>query len=485
MGYLKDFRWDVFLSYAHVDNDRAATQSRGWVTRFYDELHDALQKRSEREVTVFWDTDLRANQRFTPAIRAATESSALLVVLTSPRYLSSSYSKDEVEWFCQQAAKDRYGAVLDSASYETRLFNVRLYDIPHPEWLPPLRGLNEYKYFSPARSDSPAAPVRAERLGQRVPRLADDIIRTLKVMDSMRVARDPTTPVKVTRSRDTFSVYVAKVHESLVPHQEAVLDMLGARKIDVLGPASTEDLARQLISKSQVSIHLLNGFGDCGVERQLELGKGAPRQIIWLSRQVDLEKSDLSSFEQKLLALESATGADRKYELMNGENFAEDIVDAIKVLRCSWDEQVWAREQTQDLFIDVRDNDRSHAVQLFDYLSSQEIPPTTIQRYPDQPTDEAFREHVRRAKAIVFFYGSINKETLEGRLNDLTEVVRLRRQPIEMISVFAAPPPVKTPEDIRPLMPIKITWMDNTSGFDPATLRDLLHLFGRAPQARP
>jgi hypothetical protein len=485
MGYLKDFRWDVFLSYAHVDNDKPETKSRGWVTRFRDELNDALQKRSKREVTVFWDTDLRANQQFTPAIKAAIGGSALLVVLTSRRYLSSAYCKDEVEWFSQKAAKDPYGMVLDPITYQTRLFNVRLYDIPYPEWLPPLRGQNEYEFFAPARSDSSAGPVSAERLNRRVQKLADDIIKTLEEMDGKRAESDSRVRTETTRSRDTFSVYVAKVNGSLVPHQEAVLDMLAANKIDVLGPSQTEDLARQLISKAQVSVHLLNGFTDSGVERQFELGRDAPRQLIWLARKVDLKKDGLSSFEQKLLALENDTRSDRNYELMSGENFAEDIVGAVKRQKCSWDEATWERDQSQDLFIDVRDNDRSHAVQLFDYLSSQEIPPTTIQRYPDQPTDEAFSEHVRRAKAIVFFYGSINREVLEARLNDLTEVVRLRRRPIEMVSVFAAPPPVKTRADIRPLIPIDIKWMDNTSGFDPATLRDLVDLFTQSPRARP
>lgn len=485
MAYLKNFRWDVFLSYAHVDNDKTETQPRHWVTTFRDELYDALKKLSgDREVAIFWDTDLRANQQFTTAIEAAIGGSAVLVALTSPTYLRSSYCQREVEAFCRKASGDPYGLVLDAISYETRLFNVRLYDLPRPEWLPPLRDLNEYRYFA-AGSDSPAMPVSTGRIRGQIPKLADAIIKTLKKMDSKQPEVDSLKPPDGVRFRDAFSVYVARVQGNLAWRQEEVLEMLEAKGIDILGPAQKEALASQLISKAQVSVHLLNGFSDSDVERQLELGKAAPQQIIWLSRGVDLEKSDLSSFEQNLLALATNSRGDRDYELMRGENVAVDVVEAILRLKVQWQEEIRAQEVTPDLFIDVRDSDRGHAAQLFDYLSSQKIPSTIIQRYVDQPTDEAFVEHVRRAKAIVFFYGNINKATLEGRLNYLTEVVRLRKRKLDMIGVFAAPPPVKRLKDIQPVMPLKITWMNNTRGFDPATLGELLNLFRRAPEVRP
>jgi hypothetical protein len=328
-------------------------------------------------------------------------------------------------------------------------------------------------------------PVSTGRIRQRMAKLADAIIKTLKKMDSKQPEVDSRKPPDGARSRDAFSVYVARVQGNLAWRQEEVLEMLEAKGINILGPAQKEGVASQLISKAQVSVHLLNGFSDSDVERQLELGKAAPQQIIWLSREVDLEKSDLCSFEQNLLALATNSRGDRDYELMRGENVAVDIVEAILRLKVQWQEEIRAQEGTPDLFIVVRDSDRGHAAQLFDYLSSQKIPSTTIQRYVDQPTDEAFVEHVRRAKAIVFFYGSINKATLEGRLNYLTEVVRLRKRRLDMIGIFAAPPPVKRLKDIQPVMPLKITWMNNTKGFDPATLGELLNLFRRAPEVRP
>ena len=70
---------DVFISYAHIDNEPDREGDRGWVERFESALTLRLLKRFGQEVVVWRDPALDRSQRFDPVIERAVRGSDLLI----------------------------------------------------------------------------------------------------------------------------------------------------------------------------------------------------------------------------------------------------------------------------------------------------------------------------------------------------------------------------------------------------------------------
>ena len=83
MAYLDGYEHDVFISYAHNDNEPDREGDRGWVERFEAALTLRLLKRFGREVAVWRDPELARSQRFNPVIEQAVRGSAIVLSLVA------------------------------------------------------------------------------------------------------------------------------------------------------------------------------------------------------------------------------------------------------------------------------------------------------------------------------------------------------------------------------------------------------------------
>jgi TIR domain len=98
-------RYDVFVSYSHGDpRGIGRAPLAGWTHRLIDELRRDIETTStEFDQLALWD-DREADPTLylTPTIKDCVNNSALLLIVMSPRYLASSWCKDELEWFGQE-----------------------------------------------------------------------------------------------------------------------------------------------------------------------------------------------------------------------------------------------------------------------------------------------------------------------------------------------------------------------------------------------
>jgi hypothetical protein len=97
--------YDVFISYSHGD-PRATGKSplAAWTHRLIDELRQDIESTStEFDQLALWD-DREADpaSNLTPMLKGHVASSALLLIVMSPRYLNSPWCKDELAWFAQE-----------------------------------------------------------------------------------------------------------------------------------------------------------------------------------------------------------------------------------------------------------------------------------------------------------------------------------------------------------------------------------------------
>jgi len=90
---------DVFISYAHIDNQPLDAEQQGWIT----ELNTRLNKRLEMflgESAVIWrDLKLGGSDIFAAEIEERLRNSRILVSVLSPRYIKSDWCRRELQAF--------------------------------------------------------------------------------------------------------------------------------------------------------------------------------------------------------------------------------------------------------------------------------------------------------------------------------------------------------------------------------------------------
>lgn len=123
MAYTR-FQHDVFLSYAVKDNEGPYRDKRGWVQAFEEQLKAELNREvtHQGEIDIFLDRKrLACGDPFDEEIRTALDSTAVLVVLLSKRYLASKWCKLEREAFLRAIGQQR--------DLDRRVFVVELTDL--------------------------------------------------------------------------------------------------------------------------------------------------------------------------------------------------------------------------------------------------------------------------------------------------------------------------------------------------------------------
>ena len=124
------YEWDVFLSYAHVD-DVADVDRKGWVRHLYENVRDRLHRRlGGTPPKIFFDeTSVAANHQLDRLCSAARKSAVFLAV-TSTNYADRPWTKKELDAFIDSNPWNE--------SNETQLFAVECLDpedrslLPHP-----------------------------------------------------------------------------------------------------------------------------------------------------------------------------------------------------------------------------------------------------------------------------------------------------------------------------------------------------------------
>jgi len=102
--YVPHYQHDIFVSYAHVDNQIPPGVNEGWVTTLIKSLKIELgRKLGSTDIFSLWmDYELRGNSAATPETLEHLTNSATLVLILSPGYLASSWCHLELNAFLDQ-----------------------------------------------------------------------------------------------------------------------------------------------------------------------------------------------------------------------------------------------------------------------------------------------------------------------------------------------------------------------------------------------
>ena len=103
-------KYNIFISYAWVDNKPSGAGAHAWVSTFVDRIGKHLARDLPRQYAgdgVWLDYErLRGSDPLKTSIRAKLEASRILVPIISPGYLDSRWCRDELKTFLELHGDD-------------------------------------------------------------------------------------------------------------------------------------------------------------------------------------------------------------------------------------------------------------------------------------------------------------------------------------------------------------------------------------------
>lgn len=140
MAYVANYEFDVFVSYAHVDNEPFLPGGKGWVTSLIDGLRKLMAVKLGRtdSFSLWMDYALRGSEPVTPQLLNTVRKSAMLIVVLSPGYLASDWCRRERDAFLGivQARGARRVFVIERDSVDDTKRPPELFDlVPFRFWI--------------------------------------------------------------------------------------------------------------------------------------------------------------------------------------------------------------------------------------------------------------------------------------------------------------------------------------------------------------
>lgn len=282
---------DIFVSYAHVDDQPFAEGEKGWITHFSHHLRTELNRRmGRRDNYSFWkDFRLSGNDGVTPEIEQQVTQANTLLILLSQGWLASPWCQKELEIF-----RDTHPDV------NQRIFVVELESFKQDDKPPVMQDLLCFPFWRQTDKD------RVRQLGYPVPQKTDadyfdrlvdlshDLARTLKTLQASPQPQEPPRP----------TVYVAPVPDSLYGQRQNLISELRQFGIEVLPRHnvmnSDTDAA---LAKCSHFVQLLDANYSMGIPfNQHLIAEVAKKPILqWRDPQLDYLKAGIFDEQKKLI----------------------------------------------------------------------------------------------------------------------------------------------------------------------------------------
>lgn len=454
---------DIFISYAHLDNQPLIKDAEGWVSQFHHSLSVRVGQLLGKESSVWRDPKIQGNDFFDETIVERIKRVALLVSILTPRYVRSDWCTRELIEFCEASEKTGGLRVLD----KTKIFKVLKTPVPFEEHPEQVQNCVGYEFF---KTDPGTGKVRelSYELGGETEReywvklddLAQDLCQLLTWMGQTSPLASPDSKPE---TRDT--VFVADCSNDVADQRDDVKRDLAGHEYQLLPgrplPLDIEELQQYLkesLDQCRLSIHVIGkSYGmvpegtdrsvieiqnDLAIERE---NKGDFRRIVWIPP--GLETDD----ERQRRFIESLRSDPR---IQEGADLLETPLEDLKtqihktLARAPRVESNGGARGSNEsvevknvyLMCDSRDSDKvtSVADYLFDHGCEVMLPAFQGDEAAVRADNE---ENLRQADGVLIYYGTSNELWLNGKLRERRKSAGLgRTKPLQATAILVAPP---------------------------------------------
>lgn len=281
---------DIFISYAHIDNQPFSEGEKGWITHLVNNLGNRLaQKLGRKEYYDLWmDYRLKGSDGITPEIMARLAEVEILVVLLSPGWLESKWCQLELTTFCQRFP-----------SPAGRVFVVELDSLTKEEKPPILHDVLPYQFWYQndqkrvRQLGHPVPQPKHEAYFDRVRDLSDDLAEVLK---KKVVPTGDALPPVIEAPKAT--VYVPPVSRALLTQRTNLVNELRLWGIAVLPTHNkTDDQMETHLAQCSHFVQLLDDDEAMGIPcaqhaLALKTLKNPKNILQWRDSELKFEHAD-------------------------------------------------------------------------------------------------------------------------------------------------------------------------------------------------
>jgi hypothetical protein len=445
MAYVAGYDHDVFVSYAHIDNERFGSQD-GWVTSFVGNLKKLLDMALGRRDTVIWmDRGLTGNESFPLQIETALRRSATLLVIASPSYLQS-------EW-CTRERNAFLNAVRDRSAAGTKIFRVDLDQFNRNAVPPEFNDLLGYDFWAKD------ALGNARILGFPVfdPLRDSDYFAALtklkvELADHLRQqGRQPGSAPGVPPSTSP-TVFLADVTDDLEDRREELAAYVKQAGLNVLPqtwypPDDYESYRRRMaddLSRSKLFVQLLS---DLGGKRPPGWPSRLPLALYEEAKRAGLPIRQWRSQELDVKRVEAA--APEHYRLLDGpevrasgiEEFKRAVVEEATRVPKPAAPVNGSRGQVM-VFVNSDSADRPLAQELGRCLLScgigYSMPLVTANPKPGEVRED-LELNLSTCDGLILLYGHTPASWVRRQLAQGRKILSQRESPLEALALVAGP----------------------------------------------
>jgi hypothetical protein len=455
MAFIPGFDHDVFVSYAHFDNE-PDTQEIRWVSRFQADLKVALRQRLGVDPDIFFDNRSLQNQYIDDLSDNARRAAAFVAIM-SPSYMKREWTIKELEAFD-----------LNSTD-QNRIVPVELLPVLEHECHPRLLQVKRAPFYwkDPLEEDIAlklTPKFNPDKYEQRLQGLAH------RMEGLLRAIRDRTSkPQEVKGPLVGETILLAQVTNDLYDERDQVLAYLHQYGVRVLpeqdykqgGPEFAEEF-RADMAQAGMFVQLLGPYRSrrppdlkddpsgepvSYAQYQYDVAKAAGKPVL-LWRRPDINPATITHYDKRVLE-----GPD--VLAMGLQEFMKEIkralerknADAEKEKAKAIKDQVRndGPLKTEFLFINADNTDKELAEQLLRAFEDKKDWMAAGPLFEGSAEEIAkdLEANLVECEALLLVYGRSDAPWVRAQLRRYSKIERLRESPPRVKTILFAPPAPK------------------------------------------
>ncbi len=295
MAYVPNFTNDIFISYAHIDNQALTEEQRGWIDEFHHALELRLQELLGDKPKIWRDLKLQGNDIFSETLVEQFSNAAILVSVMTPRYVNSTWCLKELQEFIKSAEQNKGFVIGDKA----RVFKVLKTLVPRDKQPDAVRGMLGYEFYEIDKATGKPKEYRKDfgpQAFQSFLSILDDLAWHLRLMlDTMKNLNGNTSKAESTKPSGP-AIYLSETTSDLKAEREKLKREFEHQGYIILPdkplPLEGEEFktaVRAYLSKSKISVHLIG-------ENYGIIPEGEMLSVVHLQNELAAERSEETSF---------------------------------------------------------------------------------------------------------------------------------------------------------------------------------------------
>ena len=460
---------DIFISYAHMDDQALDEDQKGWITKFHRVLQVKLGQLMGEPAKIWRDEKLTGNDVYDDKIVNEFKNAKVMISVLSPRYIKSEWCNRELNEF-YNAAENEAGVRVGEKSRLIKVVKTPFNQQEAAEHLPKIfEAILGFEFFEQdpesgrvVEFDEAFGARAKQNYYSRIYDLASEIAEILKRMDGGATPAQ-TEPLAKTGK----TVYLAAVTSDIQTGREKLMRELSDRGHRVLPdrplPTSGDEFTeavRDMLGQADYSIHLVGQkYGmipedaahsiakiqnDLATE-QVQAG-GDFARFIWMPRPIVTDDDRQQQFIKELRENpQSHAGAELMEDSL--DNFRDYVVEKLKPKPKPAPTTIPvsgtpSAEGAATVYLIFDPKDDETVADLEDYLFDQGLE-VMVPMFDGEEADikQAHIEKMIHCDAVLIYYGNADRSWVDMKLMNLMKAPGYGREnPFTAKTVYLAPP---------------------------------------------